>query len=202
MPDLHVSFPNPCDAAWEAMTPSGCDRVCARCDHVVHDLAEYTIDQAEALLRARPGSCVRAQIGADGTVVLKPGRGGKARRMVVAAAAAVAVMTAATPALARQGRPTGAIAGRVAFCAFDMRVVATSADGHTFRGGLRYDGRFRIKHLPAGTYRLSFESRRRGGDGYVFENVVVRDGETSQPNLDNGEQCVVVGLLTIEDTRA
>jgi hypothetical protein len=35
----------------------------------------------------------------------------------------------------------------------------------------------------------------------VFENVVVRDGETSTPNLDNGSQCIVVGLLRIEDDR-
>jgi len=200
MADLRVSFPGPCDEPWEAMTPTaGCDRVCARCDRLIHDLVHYDIDEAEALLRANPGSCVRAEIGADGTVALKPGRGGRARRMVIAAAATAGLLTANAPTFARQVRPAGVIAGRVAFCSFNMRVVATGADGRTFRARVRNDGRFRIKHLPAGAYRLSFKSH--GQEDQVFENVVVRDGEISQPNLDNGYQCVVVGMLRIEDNQ-
>jgi hypothetical protein len=103
MPDLRVSFPKPCDETWEAMTPSGCDRVCARCDHVVHDLSQYTLAEAEALLGANPGSCVRAQIGADGAVALKPGRGGKAGRMMIAVAATAGLLAAAAPGLCEAG---------------------------------------------------------------------------------------------------
>ena len=54
MPDLRVSFPKPCEEKWEAMTPAGRARVCARCDKAVHDLASYTLDEAEALLRRNP----------------------------------------------------------------------------------------------------------------------------------------------------
>jgi len=199
MPDLWVSFPRPCDERWEAMAPAGCDRVCARCDKVIHDLSRLELGEAEALLRRNPDTCVRASIGADGTVALKPGRRARARRMVIAAAATAGLLTAPAPAFARQGRPAGVIAGRVAFCSFNMRVTATDAGGQTFRARVRNDGRFRIKHLPAGTYRLTFESR--GQEDQTFENVVVRDGEISWPNVDNGSQCVVVGLLRVEEAR-
>ena len=37
------------------MTPAGCDRVCARCDKLIHDLSNYEIDEVEALLRAQSG---------------------------------------------------------------------------------------------------------------------------------------------------
>jgi hypothetical protein len=200
MPDLRVSFPKPCDEAWEAMTPSGCDRVCARCDHVVHDLREYTFDEAEALMRANPNSCVRALIGSDGAVALKAGRGGSKRRMVIAAAATASLLAGA-PAYAREGRPSGAISGRVVFCTdYSTRAVATGADGRRFRARVHSDGRFRLKHLPAGTYTLTFETH--GRQDQVLENVLVRDGETSSPNLDDGSQCVVIGLLSVENDRA
>ena len=198
MPDLRVRFPKPCDERWEAMTPSGCDRVCARCDHVVHDLAEYTLDEAEALLRASPGSCVRARIGPDGAVALKPGRAGKARRMMIAAAATAGLLAASAPAYARQERPAGAISGQVESYGNRVRVIATGPDGRTYRVRTRRDGRFMIRHLPAGTYRLSFEACE---DYQPVENVVVRDAETQVPNVRSEGQCVIIGLLRIEDDR-
>jgi hypothetical protein len=197
MPDLRVSFPRPCDETWEAMTPTGCDRVCARCDHVVHDLAEYTLDEAEALLRANPGSCVRAQIGADGAVALKPGHGGRKRRMVMAAAAAAGLLAASAPAYARQDRPAGAISGTVAD-GYRVQVTATGADGRTWHVRAGRNGRFRIRHLPAGTYRLTFTACE---DYPPVENVVVREAETQVPTVRTDNQCLVIGLLRIEDDR-
>jgi len=197
MSDLRVSLPKPCDETWEAMPLSGCDRVCARCDHVVHDLREYTFVEAEALLRANPGSCVRAQIGADGAVTLKPGRGGKTRRMMIAAAATAGLMMASAPAYAKRDRPSGAISGRVESPLNRVRVTATGADGRTWQVRTT-SGRFTIRHLPAGTYRLTFEAC----EPYPpVENVVVRDGETRVPNIRSEEQCIVIGLLRIEDDR-
>lgn len=197
MADLHVSFPKPCDEKWEAMTPAGCDRVCARCDHVVHDLRDYTLDEAEALLRADPGSCVRAQIGADGEVALKPGRGSMRRRMVIAAAMA-GLLTTATPALARQDRPGGVISGTVE-AGYRVRVVATGTDGRTYRARADRNGRYRIRYVPAGTYTLSVEADCNTYK--TVENVVVRDVETSAPTVQNETQCVVIGLLRIETDR-
>lgn len=195
MPDLRVSFPKPCDETWEAMTPSGCDRVCARCDHVVHDLAEYTLHEAEALLRANPGSCVRAQIGADGEIALKPGRGSKKRRMVIAAAATAGLLAAGTPAYAKRERFPGAISGTAEAYGSRVRVIATGADGRTYRVKTDTNGRFTIRNLPAGTYRLRFSPYC--GEGATVENVIVRDGETVMPGPQELGGCVVVGLLRI-----
>src|SRR5205085_11825779 len=127
------------------------------------------LDDAEALLRANPGRCVRARIGPDGAVALKPGGKGKARRMVVAAAAAAGLL-ASTPVYARQDRPGGAISGRVDSYGTRIRVIATGPDGREYRRRAGVDGRFRIKHLPAGTYRLTFTPGC--GDSWTVENVV------------------------------
>jgi hypothetical protein len=199
MPDLRVSFPKPCDEPWEAMTPSGCDRICARCDHFVHDLSQHTFDEAEALLRADPGACVRARIDADGVVALRPGRRGKAGRMVLAAAAAAGLLTAGTPALAKPDRPGGAISGNIETFGPRHRVTATDASGRVFRTWARRTGEFRIRHLPAGTYRLNFVSSC--GDDRTIENVVVGAGETIVPPDRTGDQCIVIGLLRIGDGR-
>lgn len=196
MRDLRVSFPKPCDEKWEAMTPSGCDRLCARCDHLVRDLSRYTFDEAEALVRNNPGTCVRASIGADGAVALKPGGRGGARRMVVAAAATAALLTAGTPALAKRERPAGAIAGTIATSGFRARVTAAGPGGQTFRARIRSNGRFRIRHVPAGTYTLTFTDC---GGTWTVENVVVGRGETVVPDVPDREMCIVVGLLRIEE---
>jgi len=196
MPDLRVSFPRPCDEKWEAMAPAGCNRVCAKCDTLIHDLASYDLDEAEALLRANPGSCVRARIGPDGTVALKPKRGGKARRMMVAVAATAGLLSAATPALARQERPGGAIAGTVEGYGTQVRVTVTDASGRT-RGTRSRNGRYRIRHLPAGTYSVTLSPSC--GEPKTVENVVVRDGETLVPNVADLEVCIIVGQLRIED---
>jgi len=198
MRDVRVSFPRPCDEKWEAMTPAGCDRVCARCDTVIHDLSQYELDEAEALLRRNPDSCVRAQIDADGVVALKPGRLGSARRMVIAAAATAGLLTAGAPAFAKRDRPGGAIAGNVDSIGARVRVTVTGPDGRTYRTTARTNGQFRIRHLPAGTYTVSYNFC---GENRTVENVIVRDGETVLPRVQDADQCIVIGLLRIEESR-
>jgi hypothetical protein len=178
------------------MTPAGCDRVCARCDKVIHDLSQYEFDEAEALLRDNPGTCVRVRIDAAGVVALKPERGGRARRMVIAAAATAGLLAAGAPALAKRERPGGAISGTVESYSGRVRVTATGTDGRAYRVRARGNGRFTIRHLPAGTYRLSFEAC----EAYApLENVLVRDGETQVANVRSEEQCIVIGMLRIEE---
>src|ERR1044072_10021004 len=108
MREVRVSFPRPCDEKWEQMTPPGCDRICARCDKVIHDLSKFDVDEAEALLRNNPNACVRAQINGDGEIALRPARSGRARKMVIAIAATAALFAVAEPAHGRRGRPQGA----------------------------------------------------------------------------------------------
>ena len=196
MPDLRVSFPRPCDEKWESMTPAARARVCGRCDKPVHDLSQYSLDEAEALLRRDPGSCVRARIGGDGMVALKPGRGTDARRMMIAVAATAGLLAAGGPALAKEGSPAGVIAGKVQYPAFRTRVTATRTDGLTFRARVKGNGRFRIGHLPAGTYALSFVPSC--GDSWTVENVVVGAGETILPDVRSPNGCITVGMLVIQ----
>ena len=199
MRDLRVSFPRPCDESWEAMQPAGCDRVCDRCDRAVHDLANYRIGEVEALLRRDPLSCVRAQVGADGVVALRPGRRGGARRMVIAAAATAGLLGAGAPALAKREGPGGAIAGKVDSFGFRVRVTATGPDGRTFRAKSGTSGRFRMKRIPAGTYRLSFVPEC--GDEWTLDNIVVGDGETIVRDVEDRTRCIIIGRLSIEEDR-
>jgi len=197
--DLRVSFPRPCDEKWEAMTPAGCDRVCARCDTVIHDLSMLDFDEAEALLRRNPGTCVRASIDAGGVVALKLGRGGSMRRMVIAAGLSASLL-ASGPALAVQKRPQGSITGTTAGSMFPVRVVATNATGKSFRATAKGpEGIYRFKHVPAGTYKLTF-TPDCGGE-WTIENVVVGGGETVVPDSSGENDCVIVGMLVIEEGR-
>jgi hypothetical protein len=183
------------------MAPAGCDRVCGRCDKVVHDLARYDIDEAQALLRADPATCVRARIGADGEVLPKPARRGGARRMIAAVAASAGLMAAGTAASAKldaekpQG-PGGAIAGRVDAFGYRVRVTAMSPDGRTFQAKSKSDGRFRIPHVPAGAYTLTFKPDC--GTAWTVENVLVGTGEATVPHSDDENGCIVVGMMRIE----
>jgi hypothetical protein len=181
------------------MAPAGCGRVCARCDKVVHDLSLYELGEAEALLRADPQTCVRARIGADGVVALKPGRQGGARRMAIAAAATAGLLTAGAPALAKREGPGGAIAGKANITGSRGRVVAIGPDRRKFHGTLKSDGRFRIGHLPPGTYRVTVVPYC--GERWTIENVVVDRGETIVSDDHDRGECIIVGMLRIEDDR-
>jgi hypothetical protein len=195
MRDLRVSFPRPCDQKWAAMTPGGRARLCARCDKPVHDLSLYSLDEAEALLRRSPGACVRARIDGEGVVALKQSRGSDAGRMVLAVAATAGLLAASAPAAAKQDRPNGAIAGHVDTFGFRTRVKATGPDGRSFRATVKLNGRFRIKRLPSGTYRLTFNPSC--GENWTVENVVVGGGETLLPEVERDSGCITIGMLQI-----
>lgn len=199
MPDLRVSFPKPCDEKWEKMTPADRARVCARCDKAVHDLASYTLDEAEALVRRYSEVCVRAQVQADGSVALKPSRRGEVGRMVIAAAASAGLLAASAPAMAKKEGPPGAIAGKVIYPWYRTRVVATAADGQSFQAKVKRNGSYRIDDLPDGTYSLEF--RPDCGDKWKVDNVVVGGGETVVPDTRSEASCIIVGMLKVEETR-
>jgi len=199
MSDLRVRFPRPCDERWEAMTPAGRARMCVRCDKAVFDLSRYDLDEAEALLRAKPGLCVRACVDADGAVALKPGRQDGRRRMIVAAAVTAGLLATAGPALAREDHRPGSLAGRVDGGSWGGTVVATDREGRTFRARMRANGRYRIGRLPAGTYMLTFDTGC--GGRWTVENVVIGDGESVVRDSESPNVCITVGLVEIEDGR-
>jgi hypothetical protein len=199
MGDLRVSFPKPCSEAWEEMRPAGRARLCARCDKAVHDLSRHTIAETEALLRREPETCVRASIGADGVVALKGSRRDGARRMVFAAAVTAGLLATAERAMARAERPQGAISGSIRMDGSIVHVTATDAAGRSFRAKAGMKGDYRIKHLPAGTYRLTFKPSC--GSTWSVDGVVVRDAMTSVPTTEGPDGCIIVGMLRIEDSR-
>jgi len=179
------------------MAPAGCGRVCASCATTVHDLSGYSIDDVEALLRRDPAPCVRACVGADGAVALKPGRGGSARRMVASIGVSIGLLAAGGPALAGDRRPQGIIEGRIANAMFRTMVTVTGPDGRHRRARVRGNGRYRISHLAAGTYTLTFVPDC--GDSWTISGVDVLDGQRTGVPASRGEGgCIVVGLLRID----
>jgi len=197
MPDLRVSFPKPCSEQWEDMAPVGRDRICARCDKVIHDLSQCTIEQAEALLRAGTETCVRARIDADGVVALAPSR--SMRRMVLAAGAAASLLAAVEPAVARQKGPQGVIAGKIRTNDWNTRVTATAGDGKSYNARVKPDGRYRLKKLPAGTYTLTFVPAC--GNSWTIDRIVVSDSEVAVPETPDPNECIIIGMLVPENNR-
>jgi hypothetical protein len=153
--DLKVSFPQPCSETWDAMRTDGCNRFCDRCEKTIHDLSRLTIDEVEEL--ARSGDiCVRAEIGAGGAVKLKGGRH-SGRRMFATIGASVGILAASSQAAAAEKPKLGAIKGAVAgSCGVD-RITATASDGRVYRAKVGFNGRYKVKRLPAGSYEVKVE---------------------------------------------
>ncbi|MFY8047422.1 MAG: carboxypeptidase-like regulatory domain-containing protein [Erythrobacter sp.] len=194
MRDVIVCFPKPCDEPWEAMAPRGCHRHCASCDKVVHDLAALSIDEAEALLDAPEEVCVRAQLGPDGVVALKPGGRGAARRMIAAAGASLALATAACQTVPEASTPLYRITGKFDWKGFYYDAELTSADGRKWRKQREPGtGRFIFDNLPPGVYTLT--TRDSCGERVEVETVTISDAsvEVAKGSPDSG--CIIVGVM-------
>jgi hypothetical protein len=199
MSDLRISFPDPCGESWDAMQPSGCDRICATCSETVHDLTKLTVDEAEALLREPGKHCVRAQVGPDGALNLKPGPSGRSRRMLVAVSASVGLFASACETVPSTAAPTGAIVGTVVPYSMVTSVRAVSDDGRVRRARVRADGSYRFERLPYGTYALSFIGMC---ETWVGEPVTLRERELSVEAPADMQDCIIVGMAKVEDDPA
>ena len=197
MTDLHVRFPKPCAEGWDAMTPSGCNRHCASCDTVVHDLAELTLAEAEALLALEKEVCVRARVGPSGHVAFKSNGWGDARRMVATVGAGLGLMAASSPAFAARSPTVGSIEGKVAGGYWGMRVVATNANGKRYKARVQNQGHYRIGNLPPGSYSL-YAFPDCGEPSETVQASVVA-GKATVKDISEVLQCIVVGQLVIED---
>ena len=125
MPDLRVTFPNPCHEKWDNMIPTGCHRICATCDKIIHDLSQYDVTEVQKLLQDEPDSCVRASVDAFGVVATKPERDGSIRRMIAIAGASAGLLISPR-ALAHEKRVNGSIVGTVEIAASKTTVTATA----------------------------------------------------------------------------
>jgi hypothetical protein len=194
MSDLHVSFPKPCDEPWEAMEPSGCNRHCASCDKIIHDLAALTFDEAAALLDTGTEVCVRAKVRSDGVIELKNGGRNTARRMVAAAGVSLALATAACQTVPETSEPTYQITGKFSWTNFYYSAELTSANGQTWpKRREPGTGRFIFDGLAPGVYTLTVEDLC--GSRVEFETITITNSsvEVSQRYPESG--CIIVGAM-------
>ena len=197
-----IHFPQPCAENWNGMRTDGRTRFCDSCATPVHDLSQYTPEEAETLLVKAGGSaCMRATITGDGRVVTRPSKIGRILTAAFAMPAMVASLAAAGAANAADltDSATGAIAGQVhAATAVGVRVSA-QAPGVLRMAVADAGGGYSFDHLPPGTYRLSFSAP--GGAQWSLDQVVVAPNavtvrDTADPKLDAtaiGEVIVVAG---------
>lgn len=180
------------------MQPSGCDRICATCSETVHDLAKLTVQEAETLLREPGKHCVRAEVGSDGALNLRPGTSGRSRRMLVAVSASVGLFASACETVPSTAAPTGTITGTVGRFSTATSVRAVSADGRRRQTKVRADGSYRLERLPYGTYLLSFIDSCGTLEG---ERITLREPEHSVEVPADVLECVIVGMAKVEDER-
>jgi hypothetical protein len=170
MADTHIEFPEPCHEDWEQMHPQGRARHCDSCDKPVHDLRNYTPEEADTLLTGAGGpACLRAHILADGRVLTKPSAVG---RFLTAAIAAPAIFIALAASGAAADPNAGAISGTVKAAHAAPITVTAVAAGVSKSTQVASNGTYRLEQLPPGAYRLEFKVRK--AVWWAVDGVAVR----------------------------
>jgi hypothetical protein len=212
MGDLRVSFPKPCTEQWDDMRPDSCNRHCARCDHIIHDLSQLTFEAAQQLACSGGEVCVRAEVQAGGVLKLKRGDGRQTRRMVATIGASVGILAATGQAAAAEPNQWGAIKGEILGTCMGAGglVSATAADGRVYQAKIGRNNRYKVKRLPAGSYevKLEFEEPQTPPDPALEAllaapsggKVMVGAGRTSVLNLTDPHGCIVIGMLKLENS--
>ena len=195
MADLKVSLPTPCGEQWDAMSPTGCNRHCATCDTIIHDLLLMTVDEAEALLDGQEEVCVRAIVRPDGSVHTASAASPKSRRMIAAIGASLSLATAACQtAPFTKISPRYEISGKVEQFSWASSARLTSDSGKVYDRKIWGDGKFQFSNLRAGTYTLSFfgtcEEIQKIENFAVNEDVVLGDVKT-----DMSKDCIIIGKM-------
>ena len=198
MKELRVSFPEPCGEKWDDMPLTGCNRHCASCDTIIHDLSKMEFNEAEELLAEQPGACVRAVVNADGTVRLKEKSTNTSGKMVVAIGASLGLMLAATPTFAKPESSRGSVSGKFLGYFAHGWVTATDAKGNEHRTKVSRYGHYKFKKLPDGVYVLRFDTGC--GQPWVSGPVVVQNGSKSKlPSaLPDTSDCIIIGSVKLD----
>lgn len=202
MSDLKVTFPKPCDERWEAMAPRGCNRHCAACDTVIHDLEQMTLEEAERLLDSGSEVCVRARVAPDGVVKLKPSGRSTGRRLVAAASASLALASAACQTVPDTAEPRYQITGKFPDKEQFYQAELTSPDGTKWpKRREPGTGRFIFDNLVPGIYVLS--TRGYCGTRQVVETITIDaasvDLGRTAPELD--DSCLIIGVMVPAENR-
>lgn len=202
MRDVKVTFPNPCDQPWNAMAPRGCNRHCAACDTLIHDLAALTLAEAKALLASGQEVCVRAKVGADGVIALKPSDRSTGRRLVAAATASLALATAACQTVPDAAEPRFQITGKFPWKDQFYNAELTSADGRQWpKRREPGTGRFIFEDLAPGVYELS--TIGNCGERVVVETITIDatsvDLGRTAPEAD--DSCLIIGVMVPAQNR-
>ena len=185
-----VSFPKPCSERWEDMTPSGCNRHCASCDKVIHDLSQMTIEEAEELLRVDPEPCVRARIDSDGLVATKSSP--NKRRLAFAIGSSLSLAACQTA----NFPPRASIVGKVQDSAFGARITVRGKDGSKRSTKAKADGSFELKGLHYGVYSLTITDVC--GEMKRIESFIVRESIVDAGKIEWEDECIVVGMMKVE----
>jgi hypothetical protein len=180
------------------MEPAGCNRFCAVCSETIHDLAELTVQEAEALLRKPGKHCVRAQVGPDGALTLRPSPLGHSQKVMVAVGASISLLASACASSPKVASPTGVISGKVDTWSNVQSVEAIDDNGNTYRAIVRADGSYRFKRLPYGTYSLKFTDLCGVWNG---QRVILNENAHAITEPLSSADCVVVGMAEFEDDR-
>lgn len=114
MKDTKVEFPNPCSEPWDAISPRGCNRHCASCDKIIHDLTSLTFKEPATLLEHGDEVCVRAKVGPNGMIELMDSGRRTAQRLLAAANASHALAAAACQTVPDASEPRFQITGKFA----------------------------------------------------------------------------------------
>jgi hypothetical protein len=205
MADIRVAFPDPCLEKWEDMSSRGCNRHCASCDKIVHDMDFLTVDQVETLLESGDEICVRAKIRPDGSVKTSNAFSRSSKRIVTAIGATVTLATAACQTSGTTGQTSGTagvsprfeIKGSVGD-GWASSATLTSSDGKSRTKTLRGDLNFRFSNLRPGNYTLTFMGTCY--ERHRVENIVVRnDMDLGSVQFDDEiEDCIIVGRIEKE----
>jgi hypothetical protein len=194
MSDLIVSLPSPCGEKWEGMAVSGCNRHCAACDTVIHDLSLMTVGEAENLLAAKEEICVKAIVRPDGTVRTAKTRTRTSRRMVTTVGVSLSLATAACQTASPQVSPRYEVAGQVKLENWSSTAKLVSATGKTYSFSIRSDRKFRFANLRPGTYTLFFYGSCN--EEHKIENIVVHDDlNLGELEWNDEGDCIIIGKL-------
>ena len=190
MADLKVSFPKPCSEPWDGMGPRGCNRHCASCDRIVHDLAKLTVEQVEQLLDTDEKVCVRAEFDRQGRI---KSAGSTGRAMIVCAGALLAAACQTTPG----GRVAdgATLSGNLGYhIAREARIWNDAGESAKLVVG--HDGRFDVHGLRPGTYSLQFTVECN--QQHDVQGIVVAENDVDLGRLDFETDCIIVGHMVRE----